>query len=503
VGGCILRILATVVSLEAGVAQDYVAEGERALAQRQYARAQALFETALGAAPENPRALAGLGIALCRQAEYARGLELLLEARQRGFEEPPLLLETARAYYMLERPLDALEPLRRFVAAKPDDAEAQQLLGLCLEHVPDLEGAARAYERSLVLGAPAADLVLYHLGKVYRRLDREPPSEDVERRLIQEHPESPYARLKVQEQMPELDPWTRLRRERRQKPWYVAGTLQVQFDTNPLALGEDAVVPPNLADREVWNLLASLGGGDSFELSDSLRVGLDARYTGLYRDELAAFDLGVLNVGTWVEFDLAEAWETGLSLGWRRVWLDDRKVLEEGSVGTWIAWREAFWTRTRLDVGFANQEYFFESLARPLDPDQTVLQATITQEALVPQTRLGLALGYARAERNSDGTDFRSGADTVFLRASHPLVWDIRAIGGVYRTWARFAHGSAREPGSPRRRDDVLGFTLRLERPLSDELTAHLQFTLTDNESNLGTFDYDQNVWAAGIDFRF
>lgn len=478
--------------------EDFVREGDAALAARDYALAQAMYETALGEAPEDSGALTGLGIVRCRLGDYAWGLELLLEARDRGAGNP---LEIGRAYYMLERPLDGIDPLREHAGAHPDDAEGWQLLGLCLEHEPDDEGAAGAFERSLELGAPNPDLVLYHLARVYRRLGRD--ASGTTTRLQEEHPRSPYTRIVQEERQPDLDPWARIRRGGGERPWYASATLQAQFDTNPLALGEDAVVPPNLLDRETWGLLAALGGGVRFDPTDELRLGADVRHVNLSRDGLSKFDLETYQASVSADWRIDDEWGAGLRLTGRRVDQGGREVLDEWSAAPWATLREAYWTRTRVEFSWTNQEFFFDALPGVLDPDQQVWSVTAQQEMFVPGTSLALVVGYAGSRRVGDGSEYDSWAHGGFLRAAHPVVWEIRAIAGVSYTRARYESASVRDASPSKRRDEIVTVTARLERPVTEWMTLHAQWTLTDNESNLGTYDYDQNVWAVGADFLF
>ena len=124
-------------------------------------RAGAVFERALRHAPDDPRALAGLGVALVSEGREARGvtvLERALEqALQRGEADHAIRLALGRA---LAEHLDDLPSGIAHVAAIPADvretAVARGLEGRWRAHLGDVAGAALAFARLRELAAAIA-----------------------------------------------------------------------------------------------------------------------------------------------------------------------------------------------------------------------------------------------------------------------------------------------------------------------------------------------------------
>ncbi len=128
-------------------------------------RAGPLFERALRFAPEEPGALAGLGIALLREGRDARGVALLTQAyaaaESRGEPTSAIELELARA--MAEKLGDLPTAIARIGAISADAAEAPVARGLegrWRARLGDVAGAALAFARLREFAAslpPGAD----------------------------------------------------------------------------------------------------------------------------------------------------------------------------------------------------------------------------------------------------------------------------------------------------------------------------------------------------------
>lgn len=87
--------------------------GAEALLRGDLEQARRLTELAVGLAPWFDKAVNNLGVALLRQDEAARALEVFLEGLDRSPENPALLTNAARAYQDLGRPAEADELLTR------------------------------------------------------------------------------------------------------------------------------------------------------------------------------------------------------------------------------------------------------------------------------------------------------------------------------------------------------------------------------------------------------
>jgi tetratricopeptide (TPR) repeat protein len=115
-------------------------------------RAAALFERALRFAPEDPGALAGLGLALLGEGRETRGVSLLTRAlstaESRDQPTAPIALELARA--IAERLGDLPTAIAHVSAIAPDTKEAPTARGLegrWRARLGDLAGAVLAFAR--------------------------------------------------------------------------------------------------------------------------------------------------------------------------------------------------------------------------------------------------------------------------------------------------------------------------------------------------------------------
>lgn len=87
--------------------------GAEALLRGDLEQARRLTEVAVGLAPWFDKAVNNLGVALLRQDEAGRALEVFLDGLDRSPENPALLTNAARAYQDLGRPAEADELLTR------------------------------------------------------------------------------------------------------------------------------------------------------------------------------------------------------------------------------------------------------------------------------------------------------------------------------------------------------------------------------------------------------
>lgn len=497
---CLAAVLVVLLSV-----QDFVQEGWKAVDGGEFVLAEVRFRTALARDKENGEAHAGLGVALCRRGKYGRGLESLKRARELKSTYAHLDLELGRAYFMTDEPDKALPALEAYRAAHPEVSETYEILGLCRFNAGQYEQAIEAFSHPSLRGRTETEaMILYHLGAAHEALGRTEKAEPYLNDLFKKYPDTPYARrARGVEVADDRDLWARMRARPLERFWTVFGGVEGQFDTNPLSIGEDALVPGALSDRQTWNLQVHGGAGFRIVHEADAVWNVEARHAANWHDGLSTFDQNLTVISTYGEYWF-EGWIGAYGgAGWGRLRVGGDDTRETWNAGAGLLFVERPWMRTRVSFSHMQSSYFIDGLPRPQDLDGQSDVVGIAQEMVVPDTDLHLAIGYSRAFVDTDGSDYDANVDRVVVQASHEIAWDVRATLALSWTGSDYLHGNSRDAAGRARRDDAWAASLRVERPLCDFATVYLSATLIDNSSRLGVFDYDRNLYAFGIDFRY
>lgn len=490
-------------------AAEATRQGWEALSRGEDAAAGEMFREALAHDPSLADAHAGEGAVLVRMSFPERALRALARARELCSTHPSLDLEFARAHFLLKSHAEAARHIDRYRADNPESWEAWEITGLCRYELGDYEGCLQALTHVSLQGRKDREvLYLFYQGLAYWRLGQRENAAPLLGAVSEKYPGTAYghtARRLIEEPSPppSEDVWQRQRRRAaEEKWWFLRAGVGGGFDTNPLSLG-DTLVDGSLARRGVWFLEGYLSAGARIVRTEDSAWHVEVGHVTRWHDELASFDQDRCRVSTqfehwirpWIGFSVAGG-ATTLEVGPR----DTRDTWSAGA-GVWLV--EGTWTRTRLGYQHVQHRYFLDDLPPAQDLDGELDTIGVEQEAYVPGTSLCLRLGYAHTAQATDGDDHDADLDLVFLQASHPVVWGIRATATTSFTFGDYHHGNSRDAEGSDREDDTWVGTLRLEKPLCDWSTVYLQATIVDGESGVDAFDYDRNTYAAGIEIGF
>lgn len=517
-----IRLAIVVLLLAAGLAhaqamdpQELVRQGWQALDAKEWEGAEFLFRSALKDAPDSADGHVGLGVAFARQNHYDRALPELEKGRESGSKYEHLDLELGRALYMNKRYADATAPLEAYTRSRPDVWQTYEVLGLCLFQTRFFEGCIQALSHpSLKSHTEHEAMYAFYTGASQLYLGQE-GGRGVLEGVIQKHPGTAYAESATKllavaakgplaaPQVADHDVWSRARRLRPERWWYVFGSIDGGHDTNPVSIGHDALVEGSLANQPTWFLQLQGGVGARIVNRERTYWGVEARHLTNWHDELSKFDLNQFSGSTYFEHWVNDWLGFGLSGSFSPLWVGGEDTRDSWSVSRSAYLVEAYWTRTRLHYDFQNNEYTLDGLSNASDPDASLHTIGISQEAYVPGSDLRLVLGYSHSMQHADGNDYDADFDRVSFLASHPVVWKIRATATFSYAYGNYHHDNSRDSGRDDRDDDTHSYGIRLDRPVTDWMSAYVGATWIDGESNLGVFDYDRNLYTAGLEFRY
>ncbi len=131
------------------------------------------FKTSLKIDPSNAAVYAEIGDTYERMGQYAMAGDWYRTATEVAPDEPGFLILLAQFYVdVLPKAEEGMIAARQAVAAAPDSAVAQDLLGWALYLAGESRRALAPLERAIVLD-PDFARAYYHLGVIYARLGRE------------------------------------------------------------------------------------------------------------------------------------------------------------------------------------------------------------------------------------------------------------------------------------------------------------------------------------------
>lgn len=172
------------------------------------AAAEKSFRDSLRLAPENVAAMGNLAIVLSQQGKHAEAIELYRQALEKRPNSPPLLLSLGIAQYRIGDCVAAIGSLSQV----PSNLQARELSALCLFETGEYARAASGFE-SLIKDQGEQPRLLYALGQVLLKMNREKEAERVLKRMFELSPGSPEIHLLLAQAAMNRQQWDEALRE--------------------------------------------------------------------------------------------------------------------------------------------------------------------------------------------------------------------------------------------------------------------------------------------------
>lgn len=455
-----------------------------------------------------------------RSFEAARALEPTL---------PQLDLQLGIALFLA----DAIDPAAAaFARARAAGTEGPEIdfyeALVSLSRQGDPAGAAVALERAGRERPQTLDpAASYYAGLAWRSAQDEERARAALERVVAEHPDSVWAdaarRSLAQARargFATTAPWARLE----------AG---VEWDSNVAFLGRGLATPDEIDSKGDVRGAWSADVGYPFGRVGSTTIGARASYTGSAHAEATDFDLAYPYAGLWLEHPTGERSLFRLEIGAAYGWLGyDPYVIAAPVVTPQWFYDHGAWGVTRVHASAARYDF------RSNDGDEAD-GVGVGLPCPGGATRCGPAGLDEGEQRDRDGYGVVAGVEhAVVLRdgatvvRAGPLVefyeaegdeWDGWGVGAeigvrqalpysfVIDTQARYVYRPYANPSTypdpddlvsgvqydldrDDRRDHFFEVDVRLERPITERLTATLRYGYLDNDSNVAVFDYDRHL---------
>jgi hypothetical protein len=260
----------------------------------------------------------------------------------------------------------------------------------------------------------------------------------------------------------------------------------IEYDSNVAVLDLDAT--SNSGDRA---LLFDFGVG--YDKPASGRFDLQAGYdfSESVHDDLGVFDVRTHRASTTVSYDLGRL-DMGASLQYAHAELDGREFLTLEQVSPYVS--QLVGRRLFLRFAYAHSDKEFVA-----NPGRAATAAGLSADAYVFIDGLTtyLVFGYRYDDEDAVDEQFDYAGDRFRIQLTRRLTTGTREL--TLRTAVRAETRDYDRPtpsiGVPRR-DERYQFEASLDVPMTERVTAQIGYTRADNQSNLASVDFDENVWS-------
>lgn len=475
-------------------------------------------------------------------------------------QDPPQKhLEKAIDLTHQEKWSEAVPLLRAYLRAKPDDAAAWALLGLChnrrkewqsardaLEIARGLEPWRKRYARELGVAYngllewekaeaqlrealavyPNDPAVLIPLGiallKQRKSADARSQFEKLEKGNLFWFPLSRLLILQTRVQEGDLKQareeskalsedfaLTPLEERGRRIPvpgrpaqrFQIRGQFSVEYDDNIFFLGADVPRPAFLSAQGDTRFVQLLSAVVELlrETEWSLGVGDTIYGSSHVRDPEANF-LSNRAFGTlaWVP---GEDWAVSLESGYRfdRLAAEEYREALDGSVTARAALGDEWWLD--FGAGIANHLFRVPSATEETDRDGIEFSGRASVSTRCPALSARIQAGAVYRQVEAEGDDYDGSAIELFARWNSPLVGDLTLSVFAEYAYEWYDNKNSLSGFVEERRDSRVTGQVSLRYPIYPNLSAMAFYRKTRAMSNIDFYDADQNVFGLGIEY--
>ncbi len=465
-----------------------------------------------------------------QRARYAEAINALESARGLDTSLTGIDLDLAMARYHLGDLSGARQALDAATASSADRAEYHLYNGLLLLQATDSAGAARSLDRARQLSPESVEpTASYYAGLAWAGADEADKAAAAFRRVRELAPGTVWATEAERAEK-------RLAGGGGPSSWGWA-RLGVEWDDNVVLRGEGVRLPSEIGNGDDGRVVWVLHGGTELLRTEDWSGGATFTYYGSSHFQLDEFDEHYPVLGLWLDRRLGESTTFRLRYDFGYAWIDNDPFLlsHELTPALFHDWGDA--GRTKAYVSLYKYDYKF----RPFDEfDATsaggcnflscgprgVNEATLrnrdgwgTVTGLEHLWRLGaleseLTTGVRWHDFEARGTEYDYSGPELWLATETQLPWDLEFRTVV--SWSDLDYDNPSTypvrlplispvfaPGTSDKDEERWRAAAELEWFLADRWSLMGRYTWSDNDSNVGVFDYSRWGFGMYVTYRF
>jgi tetratricopeptide (TPR) repeat protein len=453
------------------------------------------FQVVLAEDPADVEAIHYLSMIAQAEGKQDEAIELLRRALALTPEDVDLQFDLGAALLEAGRNQEALEVFQEVVGREPDRARAHLFAGIAEYRLRNYAAALPHLEKATELDPDLSREASYYRGLTFAYQGDFAAASGALGVVANQSPAHPLGRsaAELREQ---------LRPEAPRKPWSLALTAGVEYDSNPTLVGTGLPV-----SRE-GDVRAVLRIGAGYRVIDSEHFRLSAGYDGYvsFHKDQSQIDL-LSNIG-WASgsvrlepvrfnfrYDFAHT-NLDLTESYQRVHrLTPSITVSEGR-----------WGLSELFYQYQDIDYFITNLVPALDRDGRQNTFGINQFLFPDDPIQYLRLGVLYDDYDPRGQEFRYTGYELSAGFGADLPWKVtltasyRFIRRQFRNDSLFATGN--EIGT-RRADRINQVEVELARPITERLEVSLLTWVADHSSSVAAFDFTRVIVGSYLTYRF
>lgn len=419
-----------------------------------------------------------------------------------------ITLDPDRTYYRIERGIAAfriqkidraVEDLRAYTRQIPQSAQGHFYLGLALMADGKDDAALASLKRAASLD-PDMELIA---GPFIAELDaRQGRTEEALSRLSDlslTFEGMPVERV-FRDRMEEIRTG---RPARRGRTATLYASVKGFYDSNVISANDDAALPSGISSRRDEGIAWALGSRCRL-----FQHGRTALFSGLDLNGETYFsldDYNTVNVQPSLRLDhrFTARWTGRLLARYNHTWLDSESYNHMFGIAPSFTHQ---WGRTRHHTtlgGDLKWTDYSRASPAPVDRDGTDASLFLSHRLFFLNERAQVGAGIALGRNETDGAEYEADYVRLSLDLAVPLGWKLVLAPALSYTDYDYDNISLYAANPTRRENEILEASVSLSRSLTERLSAFLDVTYTDNDSNIPVFEYDRTRVYLGVTCRF
>ncbi len=385
---------------------------------------------------------------------------------------------------------EALAKFQEVEKLIPNNTKIQYMIGRIFRLLENYDKAQVHLEKALQLGGMEDD-VHFELGIVAVQKRSWEEAEQHFSTYI-ETGNNPEQVVLAEEYSEKIGLYTE-RKKAKEKPWRVSLTLAGFYDGNVLSVGDDVLLPEDISNEEDRGVFLSLYG-EYFLLRDEKKsLRLSFNYSSNYHRELEEFNIQRLLPALKGDYLLSDDFLVGVEARFDYIFLGADPFQSIFSVSPYLKYEWNPWTSSTISYRYRYLNDFLEQDFRQLERGGNNHEVRISQLIEIPQLNLSFNLTYKYSENHASGSDFDFQEHDILLDAYYRLPYDILLIGSIEYIVAGYQEENFRAGLNQKREDNKMIYSVAINKKINYNLSAFVNYSYTDNRSNLNIFEFDRH----------
>ena len=485
-----------------GNSSELITEGRELLSKGQYNSAEAKFRQAIKKKDDSEAWLL-LGTVLNRKEAYNEALEALNRAKQLKTTSNAISFEMGCAYMGLGKYKQAYRSFAEDISYNTPWRDTSYLFcGISLHNLGEYRKAIAILSSPMLDGTEHSSNAYYYTGLSHLEL-KEHKQAALSFRWAEIHaPKATVLESDAKKMLAFVQ--NLINTEKKKRPWYASLTTAFSLDTNVIAAGDDVILPSNISNRRDTAFSPLLSAG--YRLYQTPKSELWVDYTGgaTFQQDLDQYNTLMHGIALRGSHLLTPKLIVGMEASYDYTWVDESSYSGILRLSPSISYRQRDWTASTLTYTWQKSDYLFDITNPALGRDGHTNTISLTQDVAVPKTELFLRGGLHQSWTDSNGGDYDFDSFAMSLALWHPFLFKrTRISGGLSYAWDNYKNRNSRSTTLRKRNDERLRFFCSLAKEFTEDITGFISYSRTNNESNIGQFDYNRNIYSVGITYNF